>query len=133
MHYIKDKINMESNNINEILGIENSEKKPHQKTENSTSKILRNVGLTGGLIIGGVMMGIGYFFYSLVDPNVGETGLFLIMAGLVFIPGALIAIFTIVSWLFASLYSSLNTKNKKIFWIVFILIIVIIQALRFIF
>jgi len=130
---------MESNNINEILGIENSKKKPHQKTKNSTSKILRNVGLTGGLIIGAAMMGIGYFFYSFVDPNVGETGLFLIMAGLIFILGAIIAIFTIISWLFASLYSSLNPKNKKIFWLVFILIIlvfiliiVIIPAARFI-
>jgi len=127
---------MESNNINEILGIENSKKKPHQKTKNSTSKILRNVGLTGGLIIGGAMMGIGYFFYSFVDPNVGETGLFLIIAGLIFILGAIIAIFTIISWLFAFLYSSLNPKNKKIFWLVFILIILvfflIIPAARFI-
>ena len=127
---------MESNNINEILGIEKSKKKPHQKTKNSTSKILRNVGLTGGLIIGGAMMGIGYFFYSFVDPNVGETGLFLIIAGLIFILGAIIAIFTIISWLFAFLYSSLNPKNKKIFWLVFILIILvfflIIPAARFI-
>ena len=126
---------MESNNINEILGIENSKKRLHQKTKNSTSKILRNVGLTGGLIIGGAMMGIGYFFYSFVDPKVGETGLFLIMAGLIFILGAIIAIFTIISWLFASLYSSLNPKNKKIFWLVFILIllvfILIIPAARF--
>lgn len=127
---------MESNNINEILGIENSKKKPHQKTKNSTSKILRNLGLTGGLIIGGAMMGMGYFFYSFFDPKVGESGLFLIMAGLIFIPGAIIAIFTIISWLFAILYSSLNPKNKKIFWLVFILIILvfilIIPAARFI-
>ena len=60
---------MDSDNINEILGIENSEQKPDQKTKNSTSKILRNRGLTGGLIIAGAMMGIGYFFYSFVDIN----------------------------------------------------------------
>lgn len=114
---------MESNSINEILGIENSRKIPHQKTKNSTSKILRNVGLTGGLIIGGAMMGIGFFFYSFVDPKVGETGLFLIMAGLIFILGAIIAIFTIISWLFAFLYSSFKFKNKKIYLSVFILIV----------
>lgn len=128
---------MESDNISEILGIENSKKKPHQKTKISTSKIVRTAGLTGGLITSGAMMGIGYFFYSFVDPKVGETGLFLIMAGILFILGAIIAIFTIISWLFASLYSSLNPKNKKIFRVVFILVILafilIIPASRVIF
>jgi len=122
---------MESNNINEILEIENFKKKPHQKTKNSTSKILRNVGLTGGLIIGGVIMGMGLMLMSQGDTSPGGNGLMLILGWLVFIPGAVIAIITFVSWLFTSLYSSLSSKNRRIFWLViFISLIGIIGAMK---
>ena len=65
------------------------------------------------------------------DTKPGGNGLMLILGWLVFVPGALIAIITFVSWLFTSLYSSLGSKNRRIFWLViFISLISIIGALK---
>ena len=79
---------------------------------------LRNVGVAGGLITGGLIMGIGLVFVSQGDMKSGGNGLMIILGWLVFIPGAIIALFTFFSWLFAYFYRSLGPKRQKIFWVV---------------
>ena len=91
----------------------------------------RNIGLTGGLITGGVIMGMGLLLMAQGDTKPGGNGLMLVLGWLVFIPGALLATITFVSWLFTSLYSSLSSKNRRIFWLViFISLISIIGATK---
>lgn len=92
---------------------------------------IRNIGLMGGLITGSVIMGMGLALISQGDTKPGGNGLMLILGWLVFIPGAVIAIITFVSWLFTSLYSYLSSKNRRIFWLViFISLIGIIGAMK---
>ena len=91
----------------------------------------RNIGLMGGLITGGVIMGMGLALMSQGDTKPGGNGLMLILGWLVFIPGAIITVFTFVSWLFATVYSSLSSKNRRIFWLViFISLISVIGAMK---
>lgn len=70
----------------------------------------------------------GRFFMSLPQPSPGGDRLVFFMGLVVLVPGAGIALVTVITWLSAKLYGSLDRQKKRIVWGVIVCVSLIITG-----
>ena len=72
---------------------------------------IRDLGLFGGLFAGGGLMLVGGAMMAM-QPSNDPSGIMIVLGLLFFIPGFIIAVIAVFSWLAAKLYSSFGDRTK---------------------